>query len=178
MRVRFCVCVCGVRAVIGTQNDQEERCFFSEAAAQPRSHKSSTQQYSRSTAVQKYSSSTAEVQQQHSSSTAVSAAQQQRHNGNRAPSSRLCASSRGVCACGCCNAKRNRTTTPTRPPQQWPNTFRRTSYQVYEAYSSSKISTVAQTCIYHWNACASPLLLKTRPGWGIKPTPSQKGNLV
>ena len=52
-RVRFCVCVDGVCAVIGTPNDQEERwvciLYFAKAAAQPSSRKS-IQQHNSSTA--------------------------------------------------------------------------------------------------------------------------------
>ena len=84
----FCVCMCasvrGVRVVIGTQDDQEERYFY--ILKQPLSFAATKQ------------------------CTAV-AIQQQRYNGSRDPSSRLCACSHGVCVCGWGTAAGDRTTT-------------------------------------------------------------------
>ena len=72
---------------------------------------------------------------------------QQRYNDRRAPRSNLCGSSHRVCVCGWCTAAGDRITTVTRPMRQI-NTHRRTSYKVYETYSSSKSSILRSSYLY------------------------------
>ena len=81
----------------------------------------------------------------------------------------LCASSHGVCACDWCTAG-DRTTTTVSRPMQPSNTHRRTSYQVYEAYSSSRSS----SSYIHWNAYSCPPFLDSRcpGGYQVNPIPS------
>ena len=67
----------------------------------------------------------------------TAAAKQQQYNASRVSSSYLCASSHGVRALGWCTSGYRTTTTLSRPMQR-PNMHRWTSYQLYEAHSSSK----------------------------------------
>ena len=147
MRVRFSTCVIGVCVVIGTRSDQEERCFpplnqLLSLAATKAVHRRTE-----------------------------AAVQQKRHNDSRAPSSRLCASIHGVCACDWCATAGDRTETTLTRPTQRSNTYRRTSNQVYEAYSSSKSSTAAiNLCISSERLCI-PFSTCDPPGTPSKPHP-------
>ena len=49
--------------------------------------------------------------------------------------------------------------------------FAKAPAQVFGAHSSSKISTVAQACTCHWNACVSPFQLATHLGYQVSGKP-------
>ena len=84
MRVGFCMCV-------------SVRCHTYGHTKRPRSAVDNTQPLSFAAKKSVYSS--------------TAGVQQQRYNGSRAPSSRLCASSHGACACGWRTAAGDRATT-------------------------------------------------------------------
>ena len=97
--------------------------------------------------------------------------------------------------CGCCTAGGDRTTATSSRPTQQPNTHRRTSYQVHDAYSNKTSSSTyhwiahvrpcrlampqdikSSSCTYHWNAYVHPFQFAMPQGCQVNPIP--KGNLV
>ena len=101
---------------------------------------------------------------------AAAAVAQQQYNGGRVSNSWRRASSHGVCVR--LGAAEDRTTTTFSRPMQRLSTHRRTSYQVYETYSSSKGS----SSYVSMERPRSPVGLGTSPGYQTNPVP--KGNLV
>ena len=100
------------------------------------------------------------------------AAAQQQYNGSRASRSSLCASmSRCMCVCGWRTAG-DRTATALSHPMQQPKTVCRTSYQVHEAYSKSKIGSPYISLERLCSPCYT-----YNPPRDIKPTPSRRGTL-
>ena len=136
---------------IGTHDDQEERCSFvvAKAAALRRSHK---------------------LNIQHS-------VQHQRYNGSRVPSSRLCASTRGVCIW---LVHSSRGSNHENINLYNATVVKHTSSDVTPGIRSiqrqQKQYCVAHTCAYISLQRVSPFRLATPPGYEVNPIP--KGNLV
>ena len=149
---RSSMCEWSVCCYMHTKRPKERCCCFFKAAAQPRSQKSVP-------------------------GTWHAAVQQKRYNGSRAPSSRVCASSHGVCVWLVHSSRRSNGNIIFMPSATVKHTSSDLIPGTRSIYTSSKHSSPYST--YHWNGCVALFRLATPSGHQdnqVKPIP--KGNVV
>ena len=136
-----------MRCHLHTKRSRRAGFVFAKAAAQPRSYKT------RCTAVLK-----------------------QRYIGSGAPSSRLCASSHGVCVCGWCTASGDRTTTTLTSNATAVNHV--SSLRVYEACTNR--TAAAQAALLLCSSCPLPwpIQLERVPPFGLAMPPGYRINPI